>query len=828
AAPILRRQRALGVLTMVHGSAAGEQLRIAAVEPRLRLATDAVALLSSERLLIFVRSRYSQAEPGPLRHQVPIGARWRVRRVRSERLRSWELVEGPEGRRLVAAWRDRAVAGTEIVWSAELPFDSLPATLRLPELRFMPEEDGTRLEETVHWVIAAGDELDLVAERTLHHEPIALESAPAWVTLPEESSYRFAWRSRRPDALLEVRPRARSSRLAATIVSFARLGEEFLHVNNRIGFRVRSAGRDRFHLRLPPGAELVSLELQNQRSQVIGTGDDGTDITIELTSPQRGEHEVDLLYRMPAGAGVDDSAPPMVLPIVIFDGERRLAEVDQYVGVVQTERTFTLETRATGLSPVEAETFPLLPEEISPRSLRPSWRATALDWSLTLREQEIEAAEGLDAVIPLADLSTRIGGDGTLRTRVTYTLINERLQFLSVELPEGADLWGVTVNGRPVAVGQESGATGAARTLRIPVDQEGGSELALEVALTYEEPPVDLPGMHAVSRLAAPRIPEEQKVQVVQSIWSVQFPEGYEVAERAGRMRQAPPSLRHAEKLKNLLEQQEVIIEAASGYESRRAQARAARQLARIEQELGDNLAGLRSSNRSPTELMQRALIGKRELGQQWLQNDQIIEETRKAQGRLREELEKGKAQQGAGASRDEQAFRDRANFLRGRAWRGGKQAAQGGDGAVPRGRPGAAGERRRGRSGEPRHSALDGLLEEHAYRGWNALALAAMAPEAETAAPAPIDAKGGLKPLPDAARAGAAPAFKPAEAPEGTTTYTWRRGDAAAELTLSFTRQGTWSRTGAWLLLILVCGGYAWRRWRSQRTGTGYFRARA
>ncbi len=70
-----------------------ERLAITQLGGKLRIVTDAVAYLRFDRLLIFVRTRYTEAEPGPLRHQVELPRDWTVRKVESKDLRSWEVVE---------------------------------------------------------------------------------------------------------------------------------------------------------------------------------------------------------------------------------------------------------------------------------------------------------------------------------------------------------------------------------------------------------------------------------------------------------------------------------------------------------------------------------------------------------------------------------------------------------------------------------------------------------------------------------------------------------------------------------------------------------------
>lgn len=773
-----------------HGSAAGATLRIVEAPSQVRLESEAIAFLRQERVQIFVKSTYAKASPGPLRHRVLIPEGWTVRKVQCPGLLDWEVIATDAGRELVVALEGRVSPGFSIVWSAEQDLTALPATLQLPALRFVAEDD-TRVDESLLWVVAARGELDLTSDPVEAWEPMALDTLEPWVPLTALHSYRFAFRSRRPGPALAVRVALRPAYLSATVVSFARLAERHLFVNARVAYRATGVGVDEFTLRLPTGAELVFAETDGIRSQRQSRVAEGTLVSIELQDAVQGDGVLDVAYRTPRVAGGD---LPAVLPLRLLSEGRPLPDVDHYVGVVQTERTVALDVAVEGLTAVERETLPFLPAAVSERVLQPTFRASQPDWRLTLGEQEIEVAEGLDAVIQLADLTTVIGTDGTVRTQVVYTLINERLQFLTIDLPTGADLWGVTVDGRPVAVGRLE-VQADLQTLQIPVEQLGGPELPLEIILTYEEPAIDLPGYRETAQLRGPKIAPGQAVQVVESLWSVQFPEGYDATESAGIMRQAPPSVKNAEKLKNLLEQQEQVLEASRSYKSKHGRKRATQQLARIEQALGDNLAELEGKNRSATERDQMGLIGTGDVEKQWLENDSIIQQTQQAQTRLRSELERAQSLPDETQSADDKAFQDRANFLRRQAWRRGQAAP------------------RREFVGRPSNVDLEVLLEKHGYGGLNEIVLTAPESGTQRSQPRPIDGKQGLKPLVDGTRTATSPALRPAGERDGFTTYTFRRGDADAELTLTLSRGGLFGRTLAWLLLILVGAGFVWLR---------------
>ena len=447
-----------------------------------------------------------------------------------------------------------------------------------------------------------------------------------------------------------------------------RVAEDYLYVNTRLVYRVRFAGRDRFRLQLPRGAELVSLDTRNQQARSV----EGSEIELVLQSPVTGEHVVDLAFRIPRALG----ERPSIAPVTLMDGGAVLETVDAYVGVLQTGQAILAESTTQGLSRLDAERLPYVPQGVASRNLRPAYRATSVDWSLALEEQEIEETAGVAAVAKLAEVKTVIAGDGTTRTEVLYTLSNRTLQFLNVQLPPGARLWGVTLDGKPVAVGRsgDPADTSQGMTIEVPVEYVGSAHLDLEVGLRYEEPDLSLGGLLSRTvELAAPRV---TNVEVLETLWTVTFPQGFEIWQSGGNMRRVSASVGHAKKVENLLEQQDKIMKVARDSQSRRQRTQARRELERLEQELGDNLAELEESYQNeaaaertvtdPDAPRQRALQG------------QLIQQAQKAQrdNRAARVDEDGKSRS-AERSQVEQAFRDNANFLQRGNWRGGRKKNQ-------------------------------------------------------------------------------------------------------------------------------------------------------
>jgi len=773
----------------VYGSGAGQMLASEPMPAEFAATTRAAVVIELDRCVLWVRSRYEVTGPGPLRHVAAVPRGWSVRSVACDDLRDWRTVTQGEDTRLVATFAERAATGTEITWRAERLWDAPPEIVELSE----PVTQGVP-RESMHAAFAAADELDLAVREAGRLIAAPPETWPEWAPLPALASLRFALRSPRSEGSEAARPLAvavgrRASRLSALAVSFVRAAEDSLEVSARIVFRIRNAGRDRFRVALPPGAELVSIATRNQRSREVRAGAGGPEIEITLQSPVVGEHAVDIMYRLPRDGGV-----PRVTPIALFDGASRLEDVDQYVGVLQTGAAFVADAGAAGLVRVEAENVPYLPEGVSPGSLKPTYRATALDWSLALAEEAIEVAEGAAAIVVLAELTTVVGEDGTARTRAVYSVKNRMLQFLLLELPEEVSLWGVMLNGKAVAVGEAAGP-GAGKVLRVPVEHVGAGSLDLEVMVQYEERRLELPALRGTAALAAPRV---RDTPVLETIWNVQFPDGYRVALSGGTMREVVGSMHYARKVRYLLEQHEKIARTAASADSRRVREQARRDMARLEQVLGDSVTELAASNRSSWEVGNAARLGRSDVQAQWNANDALILRSKEVQRALKEGKQ-AQAEQRRTPTKREQAELDAANFMQqGWSFNVVHESAR----KTPA-KPGA---------------------EDAAAPSVQGLALEPREPEVETAAPAAVDESKGLAPVPEALLAATTPGLEVAPAAKGGVAYTFHAQGGDARLAMVFTRRDAAPRALSLLALLAALGACLWlaRREKQARGGEG------
>lgn len=637
----------------------------AEMEPgQTSIETQIVGVVKPGRLIACARSRYTVSGRTPLRHEVELPAGWEVRTCRSNALRSWEVLEAAGARRLVVYFTARAATGTEVIWSAEQPLPLPPdgaLAVELPQPRALGD---ARTTETLDWVLAADQALSLSQGAATTMQGLPLDRAPAWVRLEAAEEYHFAYRSLKPGSKLVVEVARRGSLGAATVVSFVRAAEDHVQVNARCRFRIEQAGRERFSLKLPAGAQLVSLSARNLRSREAADRPDGLLVTVLLQSPVAGEQLVDLAYRLPRAAGQD----VVVGPLGIEDPE--IKQVEHFVGVLQLERGLVVVAERKGLNkPLESERLPFLPENVSAAALAEVFVAEP-HWSLTLRQPGVKLETGQAAEVGLALIKTVIAADGGVRSVAAYTVHNRSLQFLRIALPSDATLWGVLVDGQPVTVSHEQQA--GRDVLLVPVQRMGLADLPIEVALVYESARLRLP---AALRSFTPQAPEVLiDAPVVETYWQFFVPEEYEAGRSSGgAMKDVASSVLVGGKLKSNIEDVERLMKIADSAESPAQRRRALRNVLRKRQELDDNATVLQ--NVGQLALPEEAgRISREDLTQQFVENAGVQRQAGDWQRKLsarQTDLEGAAA--AAADTEQQQAFLDNYSFL-GNRWRGGAQ----------------------------------------------------------------------------------------------------------------------------------------------------------
>jgi len=768
----------------------------AELEPgQVALETQIVGVIKPERLLACVRTRYTTATGRtPLRHEVELPAGWDVRTCRSNAMRTWEILERGGTKRLAVYFTAHAETGTEIIWSAEAPLALPPdkaLALELPQPRALGDAKTT---ETMDWVLASEQSLALSQGAATTMQGLPLERAPSWVRLEAKEEYQFAYRSLKPGSRLAIEVSKRGSLVYATVVSIVRAAEDHVQVNARCRFRIEQAGLDRFALRLPTGAQLVSLAARNLRGRETSERPDGLLVTAILQSPVSGEQLIDLAYRLPRAAGQD-----VVVGPVAIEG-REIQQVEHYVGVLQIERGLVVVATKKGLNkPLQTEELPFVPDKVSSAALTGVFVAER-DWSLTLRQPDLKVESGPAAEVALAVIKTIIAADGGVRSSATYTVRNRALQFLPVEMPHDAAPWGVLVDGQPVTVSHREDDS---HVLLIPIQRMGLADLPIEVTLVYESARLKLPAAIRTYTPQAPKVLIEQPV--VETYWQVYVPEEYEASRSGGTVKDVAGSVLVGGKVKSNIEDVERLMKIADSAESPAQRRKALRNVVRKRQELDDNAAVLQNVGQVelPEELKR---IGREELRAQNMGNEEVQQQAvqwKEKLGKRQQDLDEAVAS--AADTEQQQAFLDNYNFLDNR-WRGGARYKERAAGA---GRP------------ERGEVPLAALRESRPFSGFKKGELPPPPAARVTQQPAPLPIEGGLREETER-RLNLEVGATDLHVPEKGKLLTFRRVEGYPELTLSLRSvSASWRYLAVGVLALMAIGLVVAARGRRGRSAS-------
>ena len=232
------------------------------------------------------------------------------------------------------------------------------------------------------------------------------------------------------------------------------VGEGSYHGRTHVAYTIHGKGMRSVELELPAGLSILDLSGQGVEGWNLGEARDGrVPLKITLDFQARNAWHFDLEFE----GLLDGSTTAFEMPDIVVEGVRR-------------ERGFLALEAATNveLTPGEhLENTTLIDPSEMPQTLASRAGAEVLFVFKYLHHPvtaEISVTKHQDLVVKRsiveeARLLSFVSSQGRRLSSATYTVRNNRKQFLAAALPAGATLWGAFREGRPVKASQrEDGA----------------------------------------------------------------------------------------------------------------------------------------------------------------------------------------------------------------------------------------------------------------------------------------------------------------------------------------------------------------------------------
>ena len=282
---------------------------------------------------------------------------------------------------------------------------------------------------------------------------------------------------------------------------------------------------------LPATARLVRVNAEG-----LGTWDlNGRELTVTLAAPTRAVIPLDLELEIPL-TGDAVTIDGLVLPGGSSPQDVALVEEDD-LGLVHLD--------AQGLDAIVDRAVPfLLPVGIDAAAVRHRWRSLRPQWALTIRREALATTASIDNVVTLVDVVSVLGVDGECRGRAVWQVLNRARTHLTVTLPAGVELWEARVAG--VDVRPRRGAN--PNEVVLPVTPQRPGESAQAISLTWRER-ID------PRRAFSPGLPRFSELKIMQGLWRVVPPPGYELKRRDGTLAVVDPVEIEASRAQNVIDE---------------------------------------------------------------------------------------------------------------------------------------------------------------------------------------------------------------------------------------------------------------------------------
>jgi len=233
------------------------------------------------------------------------------------------------------------------------------------------------------------------------------------------------------------------ARATCSTSTLASVTERFITCESRLHYDILRGGFDTFRVQLPRGVSV--LEVSGQGAEwTRSESEAGQVIEVKTNHTVQDKYDLALKYEVPFGT---DTATVKVPEVVVADVVRETG----YIGVTARGNVEVNESPAiAGLLRVDVSELPESVRALSPNPILLGFKYTEHPYLLAADVRKLDDMPVRVAAIDRAEITTVVTDEGIAATRARYYVRNNLKQFLRVEVPQGAEVWGAEVAGQVV------------------------------------------------------------------------------------------------------------------------------------------------------------------------------------------------------------------------------------------------------------------------------------------------------------------------------------------------------------------------------------------
>lgn len=292
-----------------------------------------------------------------------------------------------------------------------------------------------------------------------------------------------------------------------------------------LNYNVLHRGLRQFRVRTPENWNVTSISGEGLQEWKIIESKEGSVALIEMAYAKKGA----LTLFVVAERGLGEKEETIEVPRL------QLLDVEREQGTIGVEARGAMELQALdtkGLNPVDPRELPRTTWAGASQPILLAYRYTK-PFSLVVGVKRHPEVPVLTTTVDDANAVTLMTARGQAITHIRYQVRNHLKQFLSVRLPEGAELWSAFVEGQPVKpMRVEKGV------YRIPLAKsqiDAASEAGFPVEIVYYLPISKF--MVAGRRTTVFPVPDAPVSRV---LWSMYLPDSYRFIRFGGDLEKSP------------------------------------------------------------------------------------------------------------------------------------------------------------------------------------------------------------------------------------------------------------------------------------------------
>ncbi|MHC4601527.1 MAG: hypothetical protein ACYS47_21240, partial [Planctomycetota bacterium] len=389
------------------------------------------------------------------------------------------------------------------------------------ETRDLPVVSVPGAEEEGVVGISAPESVRVVADKLSGLKPLE-PGTPISAFRIRDPQLKLAYRYDKPgySGILEIRRESPQVSLTSTV--FYGLRGSSLFTAAHLRYRIRKAAVDRVAFLLPPGVEKgVMVQGAGAKPASTRKTKDGTEWTVPLQTRVLGAYDLYVTFPVPL-QGISGNS--QVLPWI------RGLEVSSEMGriAVEASEEARIAVEAARLEETDPEEVEMPAGFWTGGRALFAWKYAKPGWTLSIAVSRHETQDVARVIVERLRGTIQVDPAGGETVRAVFTVMESGLQDFRMAMPDGAELWSLTMDG----VGVKPARDG--NLLIAPLDPRGPTRRTITVV--YRRPHNGFTALGRFGTSYPEVIFEGESVSVLQSSMAVIVPEDFQLVAASGSM----------------------------------------------------------------------------------------------------------------------------------------------------------------------------------------------------------------------------------------------------------------------------------------------------